>query len=98
MGGDCPALLLKVWPPPAENGLHDKPLGMALFERHRMFSSLSTRQRTTLVSVLVVSGEASVVAGIFLGWSAAALISASAACLLSVILIVLSASAALGRR
>ena len=78
--------------------MHDKPPGMALFERHRMFTSLSTRQRTTLVSVLVVTGEASIVAGIFLGWSAAGVISAGAACLVTGVLLVQSASAGLGRR
>ena len=60
-----------------------------------MPSTLSTRQRTTLVSVLLVAGEASVVAGLFLGWSAAAVISASAACLVTAILVILSGSAAI---
>ena len=60
-----------------------------------MPSTLSTRQRTALVSVLLVAGEASVVAGIFLGWSAAAVISASAACLVTAILVVLTGSAAI---
>ena len=60
-----------------------------------MPSTLSTRQRASLVSVLLVAGEASVVAGIFLGWSAAAIIGASAACLVTAILIILTGSAAI---
>ena len=52
-----------------------------------MSSSLSTRQLSTLVSGLVLMGQASVVAGIFLGWSAAAVLSASGACLVTAILL-----------
>ena len=62
-----------------------------------MLSNLSARQRTSLVSVLLLAGEASVVAGIFLGWSAAAVISASAACLATAILLIVSGSAALNK-
>ena len=60
-----------------------------------MLSSLSTRQRTALVSVLIVAGEASVVAGIFLGWSAAAVISASAACLAASVLLIVTGNVAI---
>ena len=60
-----------------------------------MSSTLSTRQRTTLVSALLVAGEASVVAGIFMGWSAAVVIGASAACLVTAILVILTGSAAI---
>lgn len=58
-----------------------------------MSSSLSTRQRSTLVSGLVLTGQASVVAGIFLGWSAAAVLSAGGACLVTAILIAVEGSA-----
>ena len=57
-----------------------------------MSSSLSTRQRSTLVSGLVLMGQASVVAGIFLGWSAAAVLSASGACLVTAILLAVEGS------
>ena len=60
-----------------------------------MLSSLSTRQRTALVSVLIVAGEASVVTGTFLGWSAAAVISASAACLVTAVLLIVTGNAAI---
>lgn len=55
-----------------------------------MFSNLSARQRTSLVSLLLLAGEASVVAGIFLGWSAAAVISASTAFLATAILLIVT--------
>ena len=58
-----------------------------------MSSSLSTRQRSTLVSGLVLTGQASVVAGIFLGWSMAAVLSAGGACLVTAILLVAEGSA-----
>ena len=58
-----------------------------------MSSSLSTRQRSTLVSSLVLTGQASVVAGIFLGWSMAAVLSAGVAGLVTAILIAVEGSA-----
>ena len=58
-----------------------------------MSSSLSTRQRSTLVSGLVLTGQASVVAGIFLGWPAAAVLSVGGACLVTAILLAVEGSA-----
>ena len=62
-----------------------------------MLSNLSVHQRTSLVSLLLIAGEASVVAGIFLGWPAVAVISASAAFLATAALLIVTGTAALNK-